>query len=285
VALVSRVEQDVRRRVRHVEEVGSFDGLVVRPALRLDQLGRHRADVDGGEHAPRGGVLHLGAGIVEEVHALALGDALHRDVQRDGWPRGRAPGTVEGAGLEPPPERPKVVLAPLVDEDQRPRVDDPRKARTLDRAEDGLAVHQDQDGRRRAEDHARRVVLDRLGPGAAGLGLGEGQRGLDPVEREFRHIPGQTLLEHLLVVGGHVGAGREHDLVDLEVGQRDEPVGLVHVRSRGEPGDTEVLERRRRALDRDGRSRMEARAVPLFDLRLVDGEGAASLREVTGPGR
>ena len=74
------------------------------------------------------------------------------------------------------------------------------------------------------------------------------------------------------VLGRPAGLRGERELVDPEVGERDEPVDLVHLGARREPHDPEVLERRRGALDREGRARVEARAVPLLDLRLVDGD-------------
>ena len=158
-------------------------------------------------------------------------------------------------------------------------------AQAFDLTEDGLPVHEDQQRRRRAEDDARRVVLDRLGRRpAAALGLGDGELRLNPVERDPRHLSGQTLLEHLLVVGGPVGLRRERDLVHPEVGEGDQPIDLVHVRPGGEPHHAEVLKRRRRALDRDGRARVEAHPVPFLDLRLIDGERSAPLGGLTRPG-
>ena len=65
---------------------------------------------------------------------------------------------------------------------------------------------------------------------------------------------GQPPLEDLLVLGGAVGLRRERGLVDPEVGEGDEAVALVDLGSRGEPHDAEVLDGRRRALDRDGRA-------------------------------
>ena len=274
-------------RVRCVEEQGAVDGLVVRLALRHDQLGglgRHHDRRDGslGEGRPALRVLRIDEG--EEVDGPRLRHGLH-DLLEIRVHRARdAPRPGHGRRRHPAVEEPQVVGAELVLQDERMRVHDPLVGGPRDRPVGRSAVDQDEDRRGRREDDPGRVVLERLRL-PLGLRLPHRQRRLETVQLDRADLREDVLLEELLVGRFLARGGRESDLLDAEVLERHLARALVHLRVRRDRGDAEDRLGLRRRLDADRGVRFQPAAVPGVQLRQVEVDRRLARLDHAGPVR
>src|SRR5215471_13800340 len=151
-----QLEEQMRLVVGRIQEFGPGDRAPRGRATRLDQLGRHRADVDDVRS-------RLTGWRVEEIHLAGLHRGLARRFERGGRRGGGPPRGVEGGGFQEAPAREEIVRAARrIEQDQRRRVDHTEQWRTLDLPETRHAVDSHEQGRNGAHDDARRIVLDRL---------------------------------------------------------------------------------------------------------------------------
>ena len=279
------IEDDAGPSVLHVQQLGSSDRLVLGPPFRLQQLGGCRAHKDRRIAALGGRLLHARARVIELVHLPGLGRRLTSSLQRRRRLCGDRPRALELARLLPAAEDAKIVFtARLVEHDQGARIDGSPELRALHGAEYRLAVDENEQSWSLTVEDPRRLILQGLGGRPLGLGLRDGQIGLQAIERDRHHgarkVPAQCRRVLTRLLGR---AGKVHSR-DLDLIERDEPVLPVDLGLRREPDDSVVLLGGRDRLNRHCGPSLDRVSLPLLDLGLIDGDDMAITDKLAWPG-